>query len=106
MGSYTQNVMKLVSVMAKIPALSDNKLKKAAVLVAFADNDVAKGFKKALNEDKSVGFVKRMMLKLTPMDFIPHNAKKMLIKAVSKHFVANYVSKQLFGTSKLLDRQR
>lgn len=102
-GIYTQNVMKLVSVMAKIPALSDNKLKKAAAFVAFTDHDVAGGFKKALNEDKSVGFVKKMMLNLAPMDFIPHNAKKILIKSVSKRIVANYVSKLLFGSSKLVN---
>ena len=97
MGEYTQNIMKLVSVMAKIPALSDDKLKKAATFVAFTDNDVARGFKKALSEDKSVGFAKRIMLKLAPVNLIPDNAKKMLIKAVSKRFVADYVSKQLSG---------
>ena len=105
MGVYTQNVMKLVSVMAKIPALSDNKLKKAAAFAAFADKDVSRGFKKALSDDKNVSFTKRVMLKLTPMDFVPRNAKKMLIKAVSKHFVADYVSKQLFGSNTKLSQK-
>jgi hypothetical protein len=31
------------------------------------------------------------------MDFIPHNSKKMLIKAVSKHFLLDYVGKKIFG---------
>ncbi len=98
-GDYVQNIMKLVAVMAEIPSLSNDRLKKAAVFVAFYDNDVAKGFKKTLSEDKSVGFTRRAMLTLVPMDFIPNNAKKMLIKEVSKHFVLNHVSRELFGTA-------
>lgn len=87
----------LVAMMAKIPALSGSQLKKAAAFVAFADKDVSSGFRKALKEDKSVGFAKRMMLSLAPMDFIPRNSKKMLIKAVSKHFLLDYVSKKVLG---------
>ena len=101
---YTQNVMNLVSMMAEIPELSNDKLKKAAAFVTFADNDVARGFKKALSEDNDVGFTRKMMLKLAPMDFIPQNAKKMLIKSVSTRFVANYVSKHLLDVSLKLSK--
>lgn len=97
LGAYTKNVMSMVALMSKIPALSGSQLKKAATFVAFADKDVSHGFKKALKEDKSVGFAKRMMLQLAPMDFIPHNSKKMLIKAVSKRFLLDYVGKKIFG---------
>ena len=104
MGEYTKNIMKLVAMMAKIPDLNNDKLKKAAIFVAFYDNDVARGFKKSLKEDKNISFAKRIMLKLAPMDFIPHNAKKMLIKSINKHFVSNYVSKQLFGNTTVLSQ--
>ncbi len=96
MGKYTKNVMELVSIMAKIPNLNNNKLKKAATFIAFYDNDAARGLKKALQEDQNISFAKRIMLKLAPMDFIPHNAKKMLIKSINKHVVFNYIFKQLF----------
>ena len=102
MGEYTQNVMKLVSLMAKISDLNDDKLKKAAAFVAFYDHDVARGFKKSLKEDKNISFAKRIMFRLTPMDFIPRNAKKILIKAINKHVVSDYISKKLFGNTTVL----
>lgn len=96
-GEYTKNIMKLVAVMSKIPNFNTETLKKAAMFVTFADKDVSQGFKKALKEDKDVGIVKRTMLKLAPLDFVPRNAKKLLIKSVNKRFLLNYVLKQTLG---------
>ena len=97
MGKYTQNIMKLLAVMGKIPGFDNEPLKKAAMFVTFADKDVSQGFKKALNADKDIGFIKRTMLRLTPLDFVPRNAKKMLIKSVNKRVLLNYVLKQTLG---------
>lgn len=97
MGKYTQNIMKLLSVMGKISGFDNEPLKKAAMFVTFADKDVSQGFKKALNEDKDIGFIKRTMLRLAPLDFVPRNAKKMLIKSVNKRVLLNYVLKQTLG---------
>lgn len=94
-NTYIQNVVKLVRLMSKIPGLNDNLLKRAAVFIAFTDKDVTAGFKNALKEDKNISLAKRMLLKLTPLEFIPNNGRKTLIKTISKHFIKNLVSKQL-----------
>ena len=89
MGKYAQNVMKIVVMMAKIPALCDRR----EDIVPLIDYYMSRS-------EQLFGLPsKKFSANSLPMDFIPQNAKKKLIKAVSKRFVESYVSKQIFGKS-------
>jgi len=94
-GEYSRNVGNMLKIISQIPNIDQQKVKRAATFVAFTDADVCKGYRRALSQDKSISFGKRLLCRLQPLDFIPRNSKKLLIKAVGRRFVNNIIGRQL-----------
>ncbi len=94
-GEYSRNVGQMLKMISQIPNIDQQKVKRAATFVAFTDADVRKGYHRALSQDRSISFGKRLLCKLQPLDFIPRSSKKLLIKAVSRRFVNNLIGRQL-----------
>ena len=83
-----------------------DRLTVKAIFVGFAYQDVAKGYRKAAMQDKSVGLGKRLIHQLEPMGFIPPKAKKLLIKNFGKKIIINHLNRQIFGSMTKNSNQR
>ena len=97
LGEYGRNIENLLKLATQIPSIDGKKIKRAALFITFADKEVAKGYRQALNEDKSVNIGKRLLYGLQPMSFIPRGSKKLLIRTVGKKMVLRYLNQKLFG---------
>ena len=97
LGEYGRNIENLLKLATQIPSIDGKEIKRAALFITFADKEVAKGYRQALNEDKSVNIGKRLLYGLQPMSFIPRGSKKLLIRTVGKKMVLRYLNQKLFG---------
>ncbi len=96
-GEFSRNISTILKTISTISSVDSEKIKRAAIFVAFADKYVAKGYRKAAMQDKSVGLGKRLIHQLEPMGFIPPKAKKLLIKNFGKKMIINHLNRQIFG---------
>ncbi len=107
-GQYCKNIGTIFKIIAQTSNNSSEDIKRAALFIAFLDPHVTKGYKKAALEDKSVSFGKRLLNSISPLSFIPHKAKKLLVKNIGKKRLINYLNTQLYGNTlgKTASKQR
>ena len=105
-SDFCKNISNMIKTISSVSSVDSEKIKRTALFIAFYDNDVAKGYKKAALNDKKIHLGKRLIRSLEPMQFIPQKAKRILVKNFGRKKIINYAIRQLLGAKKQNDNQR
>jgi len=86
-GRYVQNVAKILSLSDSLGVeTSLDDFKKAVILGRLADKEVQGGYSDALQKSPSTSFIRKALEKVHPLQFVPRNSTKKIVKTVIKRY--------------------